>query len=284
MKENEKSNKIIITSIFVVFSLLSIFVISPWVSNPKFHSKTIETLDNKKMQVAGWTTGTVGAATVLALVPGDATTPLANQILQISSYFFIVIGALFLEKILLTLTGYIAFTFLIPISCLLFIIYLFYNNDALKRIAIRLTVFGLAIFLVVPTSIKISNVIESTYKTTINQSIEEVESTSKSATKESEGLGGITSKIQEGISSIGTGVSKVIKKGEKMLSDLIDTLAVSIITTCIIPILVFLCFGWIIKIIFNLNLSSIKYNNIIKQINKNNNKKLYNILGNDNNG
>ena len=284
MKENEKSNKIIITSIFVVFSLLSIFVISPWVSNPKFHSKTIETLDNKKMQVAGWTTGTVGAATVLALVPGDATTPLANQILQISSYFFIVIGALFLEKILLTLTGYIAFTFLIPISCLLFIIYLFYNNDALKRIAIRLTVFGLAIFLVVPTSIKISNVIESTYKTTINQSIEEVESTSKSATKESEGLGGITSKIQEGISSIGTGVSKVIKKGEKMLSDLIDPLAVSIITTCIIPILVFLCFGWIIKIIFNLNLSSIKYNNIIKQINKNNNKKLYNILGNDNNG
>ena len=277
MNEEKKIIKIIIAIALVILTIISIFIVSPMVSKPEFHFKTIEILDNKKMKVLEWSAGTVSAATVLALVPGDATTPLANQILRISSYFLIVIGAIFLEKILLTLTGYLAFTYLIPISCILVIIYLFFNKEFLKRLAIKLTVFGITIFLVVPLSIQISDKIENSYQTTITESIKEVEkidTTEKTTTKENDILGGITSKIQEGLSSIGSGVTKAVKKGEKMLSDLIDTIAVFIITSCIIPILILLSFGWIIKIIFNINIPTDKYKNIFDKMNVKKNDEL----------
>ena len=270
MEKNEKIKKIIFTIVLIIIALCSILAISPLVSSPEFHSETIQILDAKKMNVVGWTTGTVGAATALAAVPGDATTPLANQILQLSSYFIIVIGAIFLEKILLTLTGYLAFTFLIPISCILFVLYQYINKNILKVLAIKLCIFGLVIFLVVPISVKVSSIIENTYQVSINQSIEDIndiENIDENASQKSEeknGWDAFTSKVQDTMSNIGNTASNAIKKGEKMVSSLIDTIAVFIITSCIIPIVILLTFIWIIKIIFNITIPKDNVRNSIK--------------------
>jgi hypothetical protein len=43
----------------------------------------------------------------------------------------------------------------------------------------------------------------------------------------------------------------MIKKGENTLSVFLDTIAVLIITSCVIPIVVILIFAWIIKILFS---------------------------------
>lgn len=274
MEKNEKIKKIIFTIVLIIIALCSILAISPLVSSPEFHSETIQILDAKKMNVVGWTTGTVGAATALAAVPGDATTPLANQILQLSSYFIIVIGAIFLEKILLTLTGYLAFTFLIPISCILFVLYQYINKNILKVLAIKLCIFGLVIFLVVPISVKVSSIIENTYQVSINQSIEDIndiENIDENASQQSEeknGWDAFTSKVQDTMSNIGNTASNAIKKGEKMVSNLIDTIAVFIITSCIIPIIILLTFVWIIKIIFNITIPKDNVRNSIKNHNK----------------
>lgn len=119
------------------------------------------------------TAATAATSTAIAALPSDATTPLANKIMGLSSYLLIIVGVIFLEKILLTLTGYVAFSWLIPISCLIYGIYLFVKNDVLRNLAIKLSIFGIAIFIVVPISVKVSNLIENTYETTINQTIEE---------------------------------------------------------------------------------------------------------------
>lgn len=268
MGNNIKLRKIIITISLLIIILLSIFIVSPLVTSSEFHSKTIEILDAKKMSVVGWTTGTVGAATAIAAIPGDATTPLANQILQLSSYFIIIIGAIFLEKILLSLTGYLAFTFLIPIACVLFIVYQYFNKNILKVLAIKLGAFGLVIFLVVPISVKVSSIIENTYQASLNQSIEEINSidTSKeNSQQEKEGWNAFTSKVQDAVTNIGDAASNTIKKGEKMVSNLIDTIAVFIITSCIIPIVVLISFIWIIKIIFNITIPTTNVTNSIKK-------------------
>jgi len=65
----------------------------------------------------------------LASVVGDATTPVANEIMDISSYLLIVVCALVLEKSLLTVFGYIAFNILIPIACGLFAISVFAKRN-----------------------------------------------------------------------------------------------------------------------------------------------------------
>lgn len=270
MEKNLDLKRIIWTVILLVIALISIFGISKVASSQEFHAKTIKSLDEKKITVMELTAATAGASTALALIPSDATTPLANQIIQLSSYLLIVIGAIFLEKILLTLTGYIAFTFLIPIACLLYAIYLYVKKDMLRNLAIKLSLFGIVAFIVVPVSVQVSNLIENTYQTTINQTIEDAkntkdiakESTNKEHEENENWWSGITSKVTEGISSIGDTVSGWIKKGEGMLSNFIDAIAILLITSCVIPIAVLIFFIWIVKIIFGI---SIPTSNIKKQ-------------------
>ena len=280
MKKIDKK-RIIAVIILVVITLISIFGVSKIASSNEFHTKSIQKLDEKKVVVLELTAATAATSTAIALVPGDATTPLANQILQLSSYLLIVVGAILLEKVLLTLTGYIAFTFLIPIACLLYGIYLFAKKDILRSLAIKLAVFGIVIFMVVPISIQISNLIEDTYQESINQTIEEAknienESEKENTNNESEeatGWNAFTSKAKEIVSDVGDNVSEWIHKGEKALSDFIDAIAILLITSCVIPILVLILFVWIVKIIFGISIpvkeiKKIKSDNKVKNNNE----------------
>ena len=109
----------------LIMALLSAFVFSGIASSSEFHAKTIKALDDKKITVMELTAATVTTSTLIAAIPSDATTPLASQIVELSEYLLIIVGIIFLEKILLTLTGYVSFSFLIPIACvvLLFMVW-----------------------------------------------------------------------------------------------------------------------------------------------------------------
>ena len=261
MEKTINSKKIIITMSLLVIAVLSIFVISKVTSSTKFHAKTIKSLDDKKITVMELTAATAGASTAIAAIPSDATTPLANQIMELSSYLLIVVGAIFLEKILLTLTGYVTFTYIIPIACLLFGIYLYIPKEVLKRLSIKLTIFGLVIFMVVPISVKISSLIEQTYDSSISQTIEDAKKLGEEAEKntenekEEEGLwNSITSTVTGAISNIGEGISNLIEKGKMILSNFIDAIAILLVTTCVIPIAVLIFIIWIIKMVFGINI------------------------------
>lgn len=265
--EKLNSKTIISVVALILIAVLSIFVVAPFASSAKTHANSIKTLDEKKITVMEITAATAGSATALAAIPGDATTPVANQILKLSSYLLIVIGAIFLEKVLITLTGFVAFKFLIPIACLLYAIYLFAEKDFFKNLAIKLALFGIVISLVVPVSISASNLIEKAYKDSINQTVEEAKNaqnevniTESEETEEKSGWDKFTSNVKEGISNIGDTASKAIKKGEELLNKFIDAIAILLITSCVIPIVVLFAFVWLVKIIFNVNVSLPKLN------------------------
>ena len=265
--EKLNSKTIISVVALILVAILSIFVIEPFASSAKTHANSIKTLDEKKITVMEITAATAGSATALAAIPGDATTPVANQILKLSSYLLVVIGAIFLEKVLITLTGFVAFKFLIPIACLLYAIYLFAEKDFFKNLAVKLAIFGIVISLVVPVSISASNLIEKAYKDSINQTVEEAKNaqnevniTESEETEEKSGWDKFTSNVKEGISNIGDTASKAIKKGEELLNKFIDAIAILLITSCVIPIVVLFAFVWLVKIIFNVNVSLPKLN------------------------
>lgn len=242
----------LITILLIIIALISIFGIAPMAKSNKFHNNTIQSLDKKKITVTELTAACTGTSMVLAAIPGDATTPVANKIMDLSSYLLAIIGVIFLEKILLTLTGYVTFTFLIPISCILLGIYIFWKNDMLKNIAIKLSAFGIIIFITIPLSVQISNLIENSYQDTLNNAktdeiiVEEQESDNNDS---------LLSKFKEGISNIGDNVSELVKKGEQALSNFIDAIAILLITSCIIPIIVLIFLIWIIKMMFGINIS-----------------------------
>jgi len=71
----------------------------------------------------------------------------------------------------------VAFTYLIPIACGLWILNLAFENATVRKLAAKLAVFGLAISLVVPASVKISDLIGDTYQAQIEATIEDAKNT-----------------------------------------------------------------------------------------------------------
>ena len=242
----------LLTILLIIIALISILGIAQLAKSNKFHNNTIHSLDKKKITVTELTVACAGSSMALAAIPGDATTPVANKIIDLSSYLLVIIGVIFLEKIWLTLTGYVTFTFLIPISCVLLGIYIFWKCDILKKLAIKLSVFGIIIFITVPLSVQISNLIENSYQDTLNNA-KTTEIVAEEQEKDNDDS--LLSKFKEGISNIGDNVSELVKKGEQALSNFIDAIAILLITSCFIPIIVLIFLIWIIKMIFGINIS-----------------------------
>ena len=256
--------KIIGVILIIVIGLISIFVISPIAKSNKFHSNIIKSLDDKKVTVTELTVACAGTSMALAAIPGDTSTPVANKIMDLSSYLLIIVGVIFLEKILLTLTGYVTFTFIIPISCALLITYFFSKNDILKKLAIKLSVFGIVIFITIPLSVQMSNIIENSYKETLESVKNEKVILEEQVTEETKDEG-LLSKMKDGIENIGDGASKLIEKGKQTLSNFIDAIAILLITSCVIPIVVLIFLVWVVKMIFGIKISMPSHNKLKKE-------------------
>lgn len=177
MKVNFDRTKCITAVVLLLAAILSITVVGKYASAPENHQKTIASLDEKKQTVMELTAASTVTSALITLLPGDTATPIAEKMADVSGYLLVVLCAIYLEKYLVTITGYVAFTYLIPIACGLWILNLVFENATVRKLAAKLAVFGIAIFLVVPASVKISDLIGDTYQAQIDATIEDAKNT-----------------------------------------------------------------------------------------------------------
>jgi len=262
------------------------------------------------------------ASAAISILPGDICTPIAQELAQISSYFVIVLCALYLEKFLLTVIGFLSCYIIIPVACFIFVADVFLDRDYLKAAWKKLLVFGIAIILIIPTSVFISDRINDAYgkdiatiiddakekteaiqgdldeaeKETAEGSSDEASEASdssasddkddSSSSEESEDKGfwgnfvdnakekynntvdNVKNSVSYTVDSIADYASIKTKEMEEVLNNMIEALAVLIVTSCLIPILVVLVFVWLVKIIFNLDIKMEMPKNGLKKIGK----------------
>nr|WP_308506225.1 hypothetical protein [uncultured Agathobaculum sp.] len=240
--------KLVAAGVLLVVGLVSFFWLAKTTADPAFHAASIAALDEKKVIVMELTAATAAGSVAISAVPGDATTPIANQISELSGYLLIVVGAIMLEKLLLSLTCYAAFQFLIPIACVLGIVYLFAHIEWCRVLARKLALFGIVICLIVPASIQVTRIVDETFQ--IQQTVDDAEQAVEQPA-DTEEEGSWFSQIGEAIT--GT-VSDAVDQAEAALSRFIDAVAALLITTCVIPIAVLLFFVWVTKLIFGIEM------------------------------
>ena len=256
----------IAAAIALVLCLVSFFVVAKWAGSPDTYADIIASLDEKRDTVMRLVAGSTGTSAAITLLPGDVGTPIAEKLLDLGSDFAIVIGALYLEKYMLTILGLAAFKILIPAGTMLFAIAALIKDRTTLRqllyvVSARLALFGLAIFLVVPASVAVSSLIEATYESTMTETLEAMEKSMGvediEVQTEEEPKSGFDTLVQfvqeipENISEAATGVSEEVQSA---LNHFIETLAVMIVTSCVIPILVLLFFLWLAKTILGVNI------------------------------
>ena len=271
--------KILTIVIPLVIALLSFFVVAKWATNVETYARTIASLDEKKKNVMELTAASTAASAAITLIPGDVATPIATKLADISGYFVIVICAIYLEKYLLTILGYAAFKVLIPLGCGFYAATAFSKRPFFRATAMKLFAFAAAIMLIVPASVKVSDMIETTYGESINatltaatETVESLESNAESmvaeaaetAGDEAEGggselswweklTGTVTSAAGDLVTAAKEKMSVATSTFERVLNNMIEALAVMIVTSCVIPILVLVFFVWLIKLVFNIS-------------------------------
>ena len=263
--------KYIYIVIWLLIGILSFTVLEKYASAPGSHQTTIASLDEKKATVLELTAATTATSALITLIPGDVGTPIAEKVADLSGYLLIVLCAIFLEKYLVTITGYAAFKIFIPVACVLFAVNMAAQNRSIDKLARRLLIFGICIFLVVPTSVKVSDLIETTYQSQIDATLEDAKSTremlEKSEMEQTSGVTGLLDKAKDALSSakdsVTTAVGNVtisseelVQKVQDSLNHFVEAVAVMLITSCVIPILVLLVFFWLIKVLLDVDISS----------------------------
>ncbi len=256
------SRRTMVAIALLLIAAISAFVISEAVSAPAFSASTIASLDEKKDTVMKLAVAAAASSTVITLIPGDTAMPIADEIAELSSYFILILSAILLEKMLVTVVGYVSFTYIIPFACLLGVAYLYLQKDFLLSIAIKLAIFGVILFLAIPASIKVSEMIDASYQESIAQALETVEvnsgyieeNSSTAATEEENLIGKIGDYLSDAVAKIENNLSDMVHKGEEMLAAFMDAIAVLIITSCVVPLVVILIFVWVIKILFGFDI------------------------------
>lgn len=241
------TKKIVCLIMLLAIAILSIFVISKPATSPESYRSTIESIDEKKATVMGVTATAAAASTALAAIPSDATTPVANQIMEISEYLFIVVCVLALEKSLLTVMGYLSFNILIPVACALLGVYTFIKKETLKILAVKFVVFALVIVAIIPFSLKISDMIYDMSRSTIEQVTTEVDENVVEETPSEN-----KSWWENTIDKIKEGATDVAEKAKQILNSFIDAIAMFVIIYCAIPIIVVFLVIWFIKFLFGI--------------------------------
>ena len=243
---NQNSKKILSIVLPVIIAVFSIFVLAKPASSPTTYAKTIASLDEKKTTVMELTAASTAVSAAITLIPGDTATPIAEKLADLSTYFLVVLCAIYLEKYMLTLAGFAVFKVMVPAVCILFIVNVFRKSEACKRLMKKIGVLSLALIFLVPVSVKISDFIQNTYEESINETISSAKEMSNELEDEEDKS--LWDRITDGATS-------AVKKVEQSLNQFVEALAVLIVTSCIIPILILVFFVWLMKMLLGMDTS-----------------------------
>jgi len=225
----------------------------------EFYHKTIETLDEKKANVAGMTVALVGASTLITCLPDDTGTPVAEQLMDLSDWLLLVLCVVFLEKYGLSLLWVGVFKALIPMACLLFIADLWSGKEKCRKTCVKLVLLSVVLAVSIPLGVSGAGMIENTYASSVTELAEEGDELAILMEAESEEKEGILNKIfgtaKDIMKNTAEEASQKLEDAKEMLTRYTEQVAVMLVTSCLVPIGVLLFMFWIGKMVLGLDIS-----------------------------
>ena len=267
----KKQHSVALSILLIAVCLLSFLWVSRVATDNAIFTQMNKTIDNKEQNVMALSAGTMGVSVAITLIPGDTGTTLAEKLSDMSGYMFLVLIGLYIEKILLLLSGTIAFRVLIPIGCIFCLYHLFFDRGFAWRLGVKMIVFGIALFALVPTSVWVTQKIDNSSNVSVEQRVEEsskkAEQIAKKAKKET------SENILENIGkAIKNGVDNTINSAKTYFNNLMGIVAAMVVTSFVIPVLTLLMLLFLFKSIWGIQID-VKPVKVSEQIKNIKNKK-----------
>ena len=253
-KRVEKLAKCLV-AVFVI--VLSIFVLSVKVPETALFEETKESIKESTETVMEFSGATIAASLALSAFPNDFATPLAGTLSDLNTYFIFIFAVLFVEKLIVIEGVKIAFVYIIPAACVLYVLYEVCGKEFFKNFAIKMLVLGLAVIFVIPISTHFTEIVCADYLDYVDQTIEEANAGADKvnevmASKEDEGT--IFDKLSEAFKTAIQGMTDLLAYFEGVAKRSVNSIAIMIVTTFVLPMLTLFLFRWLLNELFAWNL------------------------------
>lgn len=256
MAGNLRIALIVILSLSII---LSCTFLGNKMTDPATYSHTIEVLDKNRTTVLALTAASAAASAAVSTLPDDYCTPISEQLSEITSWFVVILGFIYLEKYLLTILGAAACYLLIPLGCGALLITCFFPKSMLQGIGMKLLAFGMVLLIAIPAGVWVSDQINAIYAESISITVQSASAVSDNLINEEQGEESenttVIDKAKSLLGDLSGSVAGVIQQFKNMLNRFIEATAVMVVTTCIIPILIILFFIWVVKTLFSVPVS-----------------------------
>ena len=239
----------------ICVGLLSFFFLKTWIPESEFVAESIESVDESKDTVMRFSAATLSASVAITMLPDDVATPLADSLADLNIYLIAILMILHFEKLLILYGSKLAFVVAIPIACGIFASGILLKQDMLKSLAVRLSVLGLAVALVVPCSTHLTNYVAAD----LNQYVEAtIESTEDGAGKVNEVMDSnedersVFERLSELFKTAINDVSDLLVHFQNSIRKCMNSIAILLLTNCLMPIMNFFILKWVLKETFHI--------------------------------
>ena len=241
--------------LLILAAALSIFVVAAKLPEAGFIQDSLESVESSSDTVMKFSAATLSASLAISALPDDFATPLADSLADMNVYFVAILVVLFLEKILIRFGIKAAFMILIPLACLAWIGFVAAGKNFLNGLALRLCTLALALAFVVPCNTYLTGVVAADLTEYVNETIEETESGAGKLNEAMENGGEektIFEKLSDLFQTAINGISDLMLHFQNTIRRCINSIAILILTNCLMPLLTFFFLKWILKELFQI--------------------------------
>ena len=243
--------------ILVLIGVFSFFIITSWLPDRGFIKDSIEIVEESSNTVMKFSAATLSTSLAISALPDDFATPLADSLADMNIYFIAILVMLHFEQLLIRYGVKLAFAIAIPVACGIGILSILLKKELLKGIAARVAVLGLAVALVVPCSTHITNYIAADLTAYVENTIADTED---GGDKLNEAMEGGTEeqtmfeKLSDLFQTAINDMSNLMTHFQNTIRKCMNSIAILILTNCLMPIVNFFILKWILKETFHIAL------------------------------
>ena len=243
--------------ILVLIGVFSFFVITSWLPDRGFIKDSIKSVEESSNTVMKFSAATLSTSLAISALPDDFATPLADSLADMNIYFIAILVMLHFEQLLIRYGVKLAFAIAIPVACGIGILAILLKKELLKGIAARVAVLGLAVALVVPCSTHITNYVAADLTAYVENTIADTED---GADKLNEAMDGgteeqtIFEKLSDLFQTAINDMSNLLTHFQNTIRKCMNSIAILILTNCLMPIVNFFILKWILKETFHIAL------------------------------
>jgi len=253
MNHTKKLVKILFAIFIMVFSFT---VLTYKIPESEFVQKTIEHLNESQNTLMTFSGTTIATSMAISALPDDFASPLASTVSDLNTYFIFMFAVLFVEKLIVIEGIKISLAYIIPAACILYVISLLTSKEVFKNFAIKLLILGISLIIVIPFSTHFTETVCEDYMVYVDETIAEANAGASKINEvmtEDNEDDTFFEKLSNAFKTAIQDVSDLLTYFKNVVKKCVNSVAIMIVTTFVLPLLILMLFRWLLKELFALH-------------------------------